>query len=231
MIYKFYNGGPDNTVKYVETILPLIGNVKEFEVFRNQEDTPYVVTEDDEEKRYTFILRDDNDNEFWFYTLCGYHGSGPNATLKILQLLGLKEDFNICKEGNTHIKVKNLKTVHKLNLLIEQDKAQSYEDEVIDYNSIVSIEFKYAYQKQQLIEALKSIGYMQHVLPKDIIFFEKAYLFNDLEIPAYEYYYYTNHIFTLNRELRALSPDHVRAVLKQIIRNNGGTITYEAQVE
>lgn len=30
MIYKFYDGIPDNTVNYVKTILPLIGNIKEF---------------------------------------------------------------------------------------------------------------------------------------------------------------------------------------------------------
>lgn len=231
MIYRFYRGGPDDTVKYVETILTLIGNVKEFEVFRNQEDTPYVVMEDDERKRYTFILKDDNDNEFWIYTLCGYHGSGPNATLKILQMLGLKEDFEVCEEGNTHIRKKDLKPVHKLNLVVAQDKAKGYDDRLLDHHIVISIDFKYAYQKHNTIKALKSLGYMQHVLLDDRRFYEKAHLLDDLEVPEYEYYYYTNHIFTLNRELRSLSQDHVKVIIKEIIKNNGGNISYEAMIE
>ncbi|GAA0125006.1 hypothetical protein UT300019_09080 [Clostridium sp. CTA-19] len=231
MIYRFYDGAPDKTVSYVETILPLIGNVTEFEVFRNQEDTPYVVMEDDEKKLYTFILKDNNDNEFWLYTLCGYHGSGPNATLKILQLLGLKEDFEICEEENTHIRKKNLKPIHKLNLMIVQDKAEGYSDEILEHNSMISIDFKYAYQKHNLIKVLRALGYMQHVLPNDRTFYEKAYLFDNLEVPEYEYYYYTNYILTLNRRLRNFSFDQVQALMKEIIKNNGGNISYEAMIK
>ena len=230
MIYRFYSGGPDDTVKYVETILPLIGNVKEFEVFRNQEDTPYVVTEDDEKKRYTFILKDDNDNEFWLYTLCGYHGSGPNATLKILQMLGLKEDFEVCEKVNTHIRKKNLKPVHKLNLMVIQDKAEGYNDEMLEHNSMITIDFKYAYQKHNLIKVLRTFGYIQHVIPSDAGIFEKAYLFDDLEVPEYEYYYYTNNIFTLNREFRSFSPEQVKILVNQIIKNSGGTTSYECVI-
>lgn len=221
MIYRFYNGEPDKTVKYIETILPLIGNIKEFEVFRYQEDTPYVVTEDGEKKRYTFILRDDKENEFWLYTLCGYHGSGPNATLKILQLLGLKDDFNICEEESTHIIKKNLSPVHKLNLIIVQDKAAHYNTEILEYNSLFSIEFNHASQKQNLLKMLSSLGYIQHIQSNDREFFEKAYLFDDLEVPRYEYYYYTNHIFTLNRKLRDFPSDSVKILIKELIVYNG----------
>ncbi len=126
MIYRFYSEVPNDSVEYIETILPLIGNIVEFEVFRNQEDTLYVIMENNEIKRYTFILKDDRGNEFWLYTLCGYEGSGPNATLKILQLLGIKDDYKICKEGNNHIKKSNLNPIHKLNLLIAQNKGDSY---------------------------------------------------------------------------------------------------------
>lgn len=45
MIYKFYNGSPYITLGYVKNILPLITNIKEFEVFRNCEDSPYQETE------------------------------------------------------------------------------------------------------------------------------------------------------------------------------------------
>lgn len=231
MIYKFYDGVPDNTVEYVETILPLIGNIKEFEVFKNQEDTPYIVVEDGEKKRYTFILKDDNDNEFWLYTLCGYNGSGPNATLKILQLLGLKKDFEICKEDNIHIIKKDLKPIHKLNLIIVQDMADGYNDKKLEYHSVISINFKYSYQKNNLIKALALLGYTQHDLPENRYFYEKTYLFDDLEVPEFEYYHYTNHVFTLNRELKDLSSDNVKSLMKEIIKNNAGIISYESMIE
>lgn len=230
MIYRFYNGAPDNTHKYVKTILPLIGNVTEFEVFRHQEDTPYVVIEDGEKQRYTFILKDDNDNEFWLYTLCGYHGSGPNATLKILQLLGLKKDFDICEEENIHIKEKNLKPEHKLNLLIAKDQSVSFSDDKVKYYFVICVDFKYAYQKQALIKSLKNIGYIQHVLPSDKNLYEKAYLFDNLETPEYEYYYYTNNILTLNRKFKEFSAEQVEVLLKSMIEYNGGIITYKSNI-
>lgn len=200
-------------------------------MFKNREDTPFVLIEDGEENRYTFILKDDKENEFWLYTLCGYNGSGPNATLKVLQLLGLKKDFKICEEGNIHVKKKNLNPVHKLNLLISQDIAAGYDDKVLEYNFVISINFKYAYQKHNLIDVLNSIGYMQHMVPIYRKFYEKAYLLDDLEIPEYEYYYYTNHIFTLNREFRNFSSEQVEILLKQLIKNNGGTIIYESMLQ
>lgn len=230
MIYRFYNGAPDNTHKYVKTILPLIGNVTEFEVFRHQEDTPYVVIEDGEKQRYTFILKDDNDNEFWLYTLCGYHGSGPNATLKILQLLGLKKDFDICEEENIHIKEKNLKPEHKLNLLIAKDQSVSFSDDKVEYYFVICVDFKYAYQKQALIKSLKNIGYIQHVLPSDKNLYEKAYLFDNLETPEYEYYYYTNNILTLNRKFKEFSAEQVEVLLKSMIEYNSGIITYKSNI-
>lgn len=231
MIYRFYNEAPDNTHEYVKTILPLISNVTEFEVFKHQEHTPYVVIEDGEKQRYTFILKDNKDNEFWLYTLCGYHGSGPNATLKILQLLGLKKDFGICEEENIHIKKKNLKSEHKLNLLITQDHSASFSDDKVKYCFLICVDFKYAYEKQALIKSLKSIGYIQHVLQSDKNFYEKAYLFDDIETPEYEYYYYTNNVLTLNRKFKEFSEEQVEVLLKSMIEYNGGTINYESKID
>ena len=222
MIYKFYDGAPDNTIKHVEYILPMISNVKEFEVFRNYEDSPYKSVEDGEVRRYTFILKDDNNNEFWFYTLCGYHGSGPNATLKILQLLGLKEDYNICEEWNTHIRQRNLKPIHKLNLLVSQDKSINYSDDKEEYRFLATIDFKYAYQKNNFIKTLDSFGHLQHVIPENRDFFEKAYAFDELDVPAYEYYYYTNNIFKFNRKFKDFSADQIQIIVEELVKENGG---------
>lgn len=231
MIYRFYSEVPNDSVEYIETILPLIGNIVEFEVFRNREETPYIVIENKEIKRYTFILKDDRDNEFWLYTLCGYQGSGSNATLKILQLLGIKDDYNICKEGNNHIRKSNFNPIHKLNLLIAQNKENSYSSKSIIYNSIISVNFKYAYQKHNLIKLLNLFGYFQYVPSKNRTFFEKIYLFDRFENPPYEYYYYTNSIFILDSEFYEFTKEQIETIIKNIVKNNGGLITYEALIE
>ncbi|PKM88146.1 MAG: hypothetical protein CVU87_08165 [Firmicutes bacterium HGW-Firmicutes-12] len=231
MIYKFYDVAPDTTLKYVETILPLIGNITEFEVFRNKEDSPYVVREEEEIKSYTFILKDQKEDEFWFHTLCGYSGSGPNATLKILQLLGIKEDFHTCEEGNTHIKKRSLNPVHKLNLLVTQDKAKGYNDKDIDYNIVLSMDFKFAYQKHNVLKILKDLGYIQHIIPENKVLYKKSYLFDELDKPKYEYYYYTDNIFTLSPAFRDLSKAQVQTLVKKIITGNNGTINYEADID
>ena len=77
-----FNGSPDSIVEYVKAILPLVGNIQEFEVCRDYEDAPHKLT--DEEgytAKYTFILKDDRENEIWLDSLCGYGGSGPIATI------------------------------------------------------------------------------------------------------------------------------------------------------
>lgn len=230
MIYKFYDGAPDNTVQHVKYILPMIGNIKEFEVFRDYEASPYKSVEDGEVRRYTFILKDDNNNEFWFYTLCGYHGSGPNGTLKILQLLGLKEDYHICEEGRTHIKQKNLKPTHKLNLLVAQDVSANFSEDKEEYRFLATIDFRYAYQKNNFVKTLESFGYLQHVTPDDKGFFQKAYVFDGLDIPAYEYVYYTNNIFTFNRKFRDFSVGQVRTIIEEFVKINGGSFQKEFDI-
>jgi len=224
MIYKFYNGSPDITERYVKNILPLISNIKEFEVFRNCEESPYLVIEDNERLRYTFILKDDMDNELWLYTLCGYHGSGPNATLKILQLLGVKEDYSICEEGMNHIKQRNVKPVHKLNLLTSQDKSIKYSDDIEEFHFLAEIDFKFAYQKSNFIKALESFGYLQHVTSVDKQFFAMAYVFDELDTPspAYEYYYYTNNIIKFNQSFKDFSSEQIQIILEALTKHYGG---------
>ncbi|MHC1683149.1 MAG: hypothetical protein AB6733_09410 [Clostridiaceae bacterium] len=230
MIYKFHNGSPDNIVRHVEYILPMIGNIKEFEVFRNYEDTPYQAVEDDERVKYTFILKDDNNNEFWLNSLCGYGGSGPGATLKILQLLGIKQDFNVCKEGIKHIKQKKLNPIHKLNLLIAQNKSLSIYTDDDKFLFMLNINFKYAYQKSNFIKALKLLGWMEHVIPENRELFEIADAFDGIVVPDFEYYYYTNNIFTFNNEFKEFSPNQIQVIVESLARNNGGEFKKEFDI-
>lgn len=221
MIYKFHSVSPDNIVRHIEYILPMFGNLKEFEVFRNYEDTPYQSIEDNERVKYSFILKDDNNNEFWLNSLCGYSGSGPKATLKILQLLGIKQDYNVCQEGIVHIKQKNLKPILELNILIAKNKSLSF-DRDVEFLFMSTIEFKYAHQKSDFIKALKSLGYMQHVIPENRELFEKAAAFDGLVTPNFEYYYYTNNIFTFNSVFKDFSSDQIQVIVKTLVQSNGG---------
>ncbi|MDU6360524.1 MAG: hypothetical protein E6590_11250 [Clostridiales bacterium] len=229
MIYRFYCAYPDVTQEYMESILKLVGNVKEFEVFRFQEDTPYVVDEDGEKKRYTFILKDDRENEFWLYTACGYSGEGPRTTRAILHLLGLKDDFKISKEGNNHIVESDLRPVHKINLLIAQDKAEQYRSPKRAYISLLSLEFKYAYQRKNFMDALKLMGYIQNVR-KDDALNEKSYLFSWFDVSEEDYYYPTNNMVTLRSVFRDFSKENIEVMIKELIEKTGGEITEEKEV-
>lgn len=222
MIHKYYNGAPDMTLSYVKNILPMIGNIKEFEVFRDKEESPYWSIVDDEKLEYPFILKDDNDNEFWLYTLCGYSGTGPSTTTKILQLLGIKQDFGICEDGVKHIKQENLKPIHKLNLLIQQDKSVNYSQDIQKSLFMSIIDFRYAYQKNNFIKALKSLGYMQHFIPEYKQLFQNSDAFDGLDVPNFEYYYYTNNIFKFNCEFKDFSSEQIELIVKFLSENNGG---------
>lgn len=157
-----------------------------------------------------------------FCTLCGYPGSGPNATLKILQLLGLKEDFNICEQGINHIKQQDLKPIHKLNLLISQDKSINFSDDNEEFQFLATIDFKFAYQKNDFIKAIKSFGYFQHFNQEDKQFCKMAYVFDELDTLAYEYYYHTNNMIEFNQSFKDFSSNQLQIILKALAKHNGG---------
>lgn len=158
MIFKCSLGDPHTIVKYARAITPLLGDITEFEVFRDYEQTPF---KDGEEERfgYSFILKDDKENEVWLKTLCGYSGSGPNATVEILKILGLHEDYGITKQGENHIHKKNLKpSHHRLNLLV----TQSTEYPELSKKPLfwTMIDFQDAYSQLLIKDFLNSIGYL-----------------------------------------------------------------------
>ncbi len=66
---------------------------------------------------------------------------------------------------------------------------------------------------------------------KNSTIFEKTYLFDRFENPTYEYYYYTNGIFILDSEFYSFSKEQIDTVIKNIVKSNGGLITYEALIE
>ncbi len=153
MQLKFHAGGSDESVEFVKGILPLIGNVQGFEVYGSREQTPYVETVNGHQHRYTCILRDDRGNEVWLPTLCGYGGAGAFATRRILQIIGLKDDYRI--EDRQQIKETGLKPVHRLRLLVGGAAGASLR---FVGRFWIAMEFKYAYQLSRVRTALQALG-------------------------------------------------------------------------
>lgn len=103
----------DMSVEFIKGILPLLGNVVEFQVYNDHADSPLALKGDP--FPYQFGLRDEHGTEVWLDTNCGYGGTGPQATQEILHMLGLKDDFGIFTRKI--VKGAALRPVHRLNVI------------------------------------------------------------------------------------------------------------------
>lgn len=111
-----FSGASDKTIEFVMGVLPMLGNIREFEVYNAPDQTRFHTVEDGYPCSFRFVLRDDRGTELWLNTNCGYGGSGPHATGVILQILGLHDNYGV--EEKPAIKATNLQPVHRLNLLV-----------------------------------------------------------------------------------------------------------------
>jgi len=215
-ILKFYSEEPNDSVEYVKAILPLIGNIIEFEIFGNNEETPYKGEEDF--YYYTFILRDDKENEIWLKTLCGYSGSGPSATQEILQILGLKNNYNITNRN--YIKEVNLLPAHNLNLLITRSFNEATEKEHLFW---ASLSFPYASNLFNAKNILKCFG-INNPIRTDRI---GSYGFLEDFISKNEWAKYaTNSILTFYNDYNALSQTNLKTIIKVITSANSGKVHF-----
>jgi hypothetical protein len=213
---KFRSGAPDVNVNFVKSILPNLGNITEFEVY--YEESPYIVEEDGRKNEYTFILRDDQENELWLYSLCGYGGSGPQATKEILQILGLKDDYQISERKI--IKETNLKPIHDLRLIVFTHHEKILGEPEIRF--MVESSFQYAYQLHSAKNALKCFGDLYAEL--DDHPHRSRTLFHGYETGKKEWYEYaTNNRLIFDREYTTCTTDRLKAILNSIISANKGT--------
>lgn len=149
---KFYSEDSSLSVQYIKNILPLLGNLKEFEIFRYEKDSSYKSTE--ENKIYTLILKDDRDNEIWLGSACsGYEGTAPLASIKILKLFGVYNHFDILKKD--YVKVINPKTIHRFNILVD---TISHETKRNVHHFWIATSFKYPFELLKVKEALSYMG-------------------------------------------------------------------------
>ncbi|MBT2606385.1 hypothetical protein J7E55_25810 [Bacillus sp. ISL-53] len=156
-VLTFNNGSSHSAVDWVKANLKFIGDISSFEVYQDECDIPkmyrgapdfyvYEGNRQDTQRNYHLILRDDEaEIETWLGGCnCGYSGGGPSATKEILQIVGVKIDYDVISQKKI-VKMKNLKPCHDLNIVIFKplDKMHYQKEELLN----VFLTFKRAHEK------------------------------------------------------------------------------------
>jgi transcriptional regulator with XRE-family HTH domain len=101
------------------------------------------------------LLFDENQNEYWFDTKCGFKGMESIYSEKILNLVGIREKYNIDSEKEIH--ETNISLNNELNILVvEINLADNIEKYFID--SFIKLNFDDAYSRYTEIENLQIFG-------------------------------------------------------------------------
>ncbi|WP_296648017.1 hypothetical protein, partial [Romboutsia sp. 13368] len=159
MIYKSGKNGYYKSYEYAKTILSKMNKIIAFKAFSTEEHDYYEVI-DNHRNYYNLILFDEESNEYWFDTNCGYKGMGSTYSEKILRLVGIRENYNIAFEKEIY--EYDLYLNNKLNILIvEIDLCNSIEKYFI--KSLISLDFKDAYSRYNTLDRLKVFGVVKSI--------------------------------------------------------------------
>lgn len=159
LIYKSGKIGYYKSYEYAKTILGKMKKITAFKAFSNEEHDYYEII-DNNRNYYNLILFDEDSNEYWFDTNCGYKGMGSVYSEKILRLVGIREDYNIAFEKEIY--KFNLCLSNELNLLIvEIDLLNSIKTYFI--NSLLSLNFENAYLRYRALDSLKIFGVVKSI--------------------------------------------------------------------
>lgn len=207
MIYKSGIVDCYKAYDYVKNMINEMGDIIEFKAFYNDID-PYYEIVDDRKKYYHLILFDDNNNEFWIDTACGYNGTGPSFTEKILQLVGAREDYNI---GNRKVICKkNLMLNQDLNVLVVFD---NYCKEKILF--MIEMKFDKAYKRINVANTLELFGRINSFNNFDERYkdyFQNCCNYVDKTLCEYQ----TNEILHLDKKLKDISDKYLEKVINTI---------------
>ncbi|HDR7958955.1 hypothetical protein MHB59_23470 [Bacillus sp. FSL L8-0642] len=171
-LYRF-DGAPYQCVKFMQSIIGLVGNITGFEVYYHTEDIPdnYKgipnVYYYEDEKRFTeveYYLILHNDDQDITVLLgggnCGYSGSGPSATKEILQICGVKMDYDRISNEKKIIE-NNVAIYHDLNFIIfEEKERRSLKHGLSRRRLKVSMKFQNGHDKWQAKKAFQTLGYI-----------------------------------------------------------------------
>lgn len=154
MIYKSGKIGYYKSYEYAKTILEKMKKITAFKVFRD-ENHNYYEEIDNNRSYYNLILFDEDSNEYWFDTNCGYKGMGCAYSEQILRLVGIRENYNLAFEKQIH--KFNLCPDNRLNILIvEIDLLNSIERYFI--KSLIKLDFENASLRNQALDNLQIFG-------------------------------------------------------------------------
>ena len=192
MIYKQEKNGYYNSYEYAKIILGEMKKITAFKVFSHEGHDYYEVI-DNNRRYYNLILFDEDLNEYWFDTKCGYKGMGTVYSEKILRLVGIREDYNVAFEKEIY--KFNLCPNNKLNLLVvEIDLLNSIEKYFI--KSLIALDFENAYLRYKALECLQIFGAVKSI--NDAIggeLYVKYFDKDDLEEKGYEEHGINNILF------------------------------------
>lgn len=214
---KYLSGktGCYDSYEFAKNILGKVGELKEFTAFYSEK-TPYYQDFGIDKAYYNFIIKDEEGNEVWFDTNCGYGGTGPSCTEKILQLFGARDEYGIDKEKIIH-KI-NVKLNHDINILVlSQNRYKT-----IDKNKeimFIKIKPNSAKCRYNLIKGLENIGTFEQYNKKHKDYeeyFEET--FKDKSLGDYR----TNNLFYISRYLKEFSREELEKIFRTIIVKNAG---------
>ena len=159
MIYKSGKNGYYKSYEYAKFILNKMKKITAFKAFRD-EDHDYFEVIDNNRSYYNLILFDEDSNEYWFDTNCGYKGMGSAYSEQILRLVGIREDYNLAFEKDIY--KFNLCPNNKLNILVvEIDLSNIIERYFI--MSLVSLDFENAYLRYRALDSLQTLGAVKSI--------------------------------------------------------------------
>ena len=117
LIYKSEKVGYYKSYEYAKEILSKMKKITSFKAFSNEEHDYYEVI-DNKKYYYNLILFDENQNEYWFDTKCGFKGMESIYSEKILNLVGIREKYNLDFEKEIH--ETNVSLNNELNIVSEK---------------------------------------------------------------------------------------------------------------
>ena len=167
MIYRSGKVGYYKSYEYAKRILSKMKKITAFKAFSNKDHDYYEVI-DNTKNYYNLILFDEDSNQYWFDTNCGYKGMGSVYSEKILRLVGIREDYNIAFEKEIY--KFNLCPINQLNLLIvEIDLLNDIEKYFI--KSLIRLDFENPYLRciSSMLEIHLKYGFSKSKRIKDFI--------------------------------------------------------------
>ncbi|WP_297636100.1 hypothetical protein [uncultured Clostridium sp.] len=212
---RFISGkvGGNGSLEFAKNIINKIGNIEKIKIF-NSEKTDYYEDFGIEKYYYNFIAFDDEGNEVWFDTNCGYRGSKPSMTEQILQLLGVRDEVGIYNEK--YIDKKNLRVINDLNILVLSNNRHSKTNKEL---LMIKIKPNKAKDRLNVVRGLENIGSFKKYEKKMTEYKKKFHnVYDDKSFGEFK----VNELLFISKEIKELKVEDLKKVLEAIIYRNIG---------